>query len=532
MKKINNFYFSLCLAIISVSPYSVAFINYPFHVELKTTFFLNLIIGLIIYSTIYYIFLNFFFYKKKKNIFFKIIDYLFYFTIFLFSLKTFILNLGFLNIPDFAKSIFNYNILSAKGKITFIFIVLIFFISILMLNKKIKLNYEKFIYSFTLAIVILFIFYLPYNYSRLIKTGDINLTTLNLSNNNEIRRKKVIILIFDEWDSEKYFNSKEIDKSILKKISSVNFKYAVPAGRDTIYSVTAFMLGKDGKGDLHFNRKKLHYKEGDRYIEISKGNTFFSLVKNNQIAVISTGGFPYCIYLKIRHCVDKSNELTKPKLKNLTDGMTTLKSFYNFLINSYLFDNEALKSDKKTKMLVEKKIEKSKNININSRNLNMSFEAIKDDSLSLVYIHLPFPHHPSFYSKSLFEKSHKYFNENDEIINFNLTSHVIEKLFKIINSKKIDQEILTIVTSDHGLRKPDEISLVPLLVSLKNDNKSFNMKNKMSTFHLQKLIEEFYSDNIKSHNDIVNFFNNKAIIYPKLNTYDEKNQTFFKIKTK
>ena len=83
----------------------------------------------------------------------------------------------------------------------------------------------------------------------------------------------------------------------------------------------------------------------------------------------------------------------------------------------------------------------------------------------MVYLHLPFPHHPSFYAKSFFDKKNNFYNTDNEIINFNLTSYVIEKLFNIVNSKEMNQEILTIVTSDHGLRKPNTITLVPMIIS-------------------------------------------------------------------
>ncbi len=530
MKKTNNLYFCFSLAIISVSPYAATFINYPFNVELKETFFFNLIIGLIFYSTIYFFFINFFYSKRNNNFFFKIINFLFYFVIFLFSLKTFILNLGFLNIPDFTRSVFNYDILSFNRKIIFTLIIFLIFLLIIILNKKLNINYEKFIYSFALAITILFIFYLPYNYDRLIKTEDTNLKGFNSVNNKISADKKVILLIFDEWDSKKYFNNDAIDKTILDKISTINFKNAVPTGRDTIYSITAFLLGKDGTGDISFNRKKLNYRDKDKLTEIKKENTFFSLAGKEQAAIVGSGGFPYCTYIKIKYCIDKSNELDKAKLKDLTSGLTTLKSFYNFFVHTYLFDNEALKSDKKTKIIIEKKIKQERNIFINERYLNIGFEAIKDKSLSLVYLHLPFPHHPSFYAKSFFDKKNNFYNTDNEIINFNLTSYVIEKLFNIVNSKEMNQEILTIVTSDHGLRKPNTITLVPMIISLSNQNEKITINKEISAFHVNNLLKEFYADKIKNHSDIVDFFDKKVVTYPKLNTYDEKNKTIFTAK--
>ena len=95
---------------------------------------------------------------------------------------------------------------------------------------------------------------------------------------------------------------------------------------------------------------------------------------------------------------------------------------------------------------------------------------------------------------------------------------------------EMNQEILTIVTSDHGLRKPNTITLVPMIISLSNQNEKITINKEISAFHVNNLLKEFYADKIKNYSDIVDFFDKKVVTYPKLNTYDEKNKTIFTAK--
>ena len=77
-------------------------------------------------------------------------------------------------------------------------------------------------------------------------------------------------------------------------------RYYIDKGFDSLGIVSYEKSLRSKSVDI--TTKKLNYRDKDKLTEIKKENTFFSLAGKEQAAIVGSGGFPYCTYIKIKYC--------------------------------------------------------------------------------------------------------------------------------------------------------------------------------------------------------------------------------------
>ena len=520
MLRIKFFFFSFILSILFQSSYIFKFINNPTITEYYIIFYSGLIISTILYTLIFFLILRFL--KLKKNIFYKTLKLFFDFFVFVVFCRTIFFIFGVPRISDFLS---NYNIIvfTLFQKICLLLILFSMFLGFNFLNKNyLKIDIKRILKAYVLVLSIVLILNL-YNSKQFITNTYLEKENF-ASNHLSSKSKKVYLFIFDELDSKIineniYINKKNFDNL---KNKSVFFKNAITPGRDTLYSIYSMLLRQDGSGTFHQNLKGFNYRNTNKNIKINFENSFFSIYHPEEIALIGSQGMVYCIYLKIPHCSDSVHD-RKKHFTRMFNFFEIPKIVYNIIFRNYLFNLEALKTDKEViDKIYKNDKEKLKQISINKRVLFQTKKAIKNDSFKIIYSHFPFPHHPSHYAKKILDN--KEILKNDYLTNLNLFNLVLQQLIDEIKINNKNEDYLIIVTSDHGKRANERIlgnhRAVPLIVKLGKESSKIKVTKNISTYHIGELIEKYNKNEINSHNEIKLFFENKRVYKPEMKNID------------
>ena len=102
--------------------------------------------------------------------------------------------------------------------------------------------------------------------------------------------------------------------------------------------------------------------------------------------------------------------------------------------------------------------------------------------------------------------------------NLKLSEEIFSKLNSQIEKLQNINELMIIITSDHGFRYKEEYKgearKVPFIIKLTSDNNELTSNRNISTFNTKILIDAFFDNKIKNHQDIVNFFNKTKFVKP------------------
>ena len=94
---------------------------------------------------------------------------------------------------------------------------------------------------------------------------------------------------------------------------------------------------------------------------------------------------------------------------------------------------------------------------------------------------------------------------------------MLGNIIKILKKNPNDQDILLIVSSDHGIRRSiynrfQPSRKVPLIININNDNSKYVVNEEVSSFNIKELIGKFLNKEINNHDDIKTFFSNSDFI--------------------
>lgn len=518
MIKINNkdFVSSICLSFLFVSSYLFKFINYPFFYYDFYLSISNFIIALFFYAILIFFYLKYFI--NIQNWLFNFIKFIFFFILIFCFLRSVILLSGYISISEaFIDTGIGFNF---RSKILFFSVVS----SLTFLAYVFKFNLIKFLKIYS-TIIFIVIFYYSIQNDRFV--FNLNDSFEDAIENKNID-KKVIVIIFDAFDSEIFEELYNNDNNSFNRAKSkaVSFNNAYAPGRDTIYSMPHFLIGDDGRSDVFFDRKNLYLKNENIFKKFNYENSFFNNVKPENSFLVA-GVNIYCANFDFKNCYDGKHDIKHQRknyeLIDYLNGFDFIISIYNNILRSYMFDNEALKTNKEVLKIIEKEnikkliFQKNKYDRIFKHSLN----GLLNPNYELILLHFPYPHSPFVLGNHLYSKKRN-INElsiiDGYVNNLKLSEEIFSKLNSQIEKLQNINELMIIITSDHGFRYKEEYKgearKVPFIIKLTSDNNALTSNRNISTFNTKILIDAFFDNKIKNHQDIVNFFNKTKFVKP------------------
>ena len=189
-----------------------------------------------------------------------------------------------------------------------------------------------------------------------------------------------------------------------------------------------------------------------------------------------------------------------------------LKNAMNYLpFKKFIISDESKKIHTNNKNLLKtyNKIS-NKELPKNDRIINNAYSAISNTEQEIVFVHYPFPHPPSNYAEKIIRDVDTNLNF-DYKLNLELSDLVLGNIIKILKKNPNDQDILLIVSSDHGIRRSiynrfQPSRKVPLIININTDNSKYVVNKKVSSFNIKELIGKFLNKEINNHDDIKTFF--------------------------
>ena len=526
VSNLKKIIFSLSISIIINSIYTFKFYNYPFHTELYVVFIINFFVGSAVFFISIYIFLYIFI--NKSGLIFSLIRLFFYYLVFVYFIKSIILLMGFESLLSFLL-IFDIDIFTRFQRMCLILSLIILFIFVMKCINFYKFNFVRFINTYALILLTIII----YNFiisDQFFPRSHILKKNIDFVKINKLPDRRVIFLIFDELDYELLIDNEKNLKNFAKlKDISTNFENTNAPGRDTANSVSALLIGHNGIGKIGFKNSDYFFYNKDSSVGAEKKNnfkkfinfenSFFSYATKNNTSLIGSQILTYCIHIDIYNCTDSSKDMSDISFKYLFKSIRyILKKAMNYLpFKKFIISDESKKIHMKNKNSLKtyNKIS-NKELPKNDRIINNAYSAISNTEQEIVFVHFPFPHPPSNYAEKIIRDGDTNLNF-DYKLNLELSDLVLGNIIKVLKKNPNDQDILLIVSSDHGIRRSiynrfQPSRKIPLIININTDNSKHVINEKVSSFNIKELIGKFLYKEINNHDDIKIFFSNSDFI--------------------
>ena len=227
---------------------------------------------------------------------------------------------------------------------------------------------------------------------------------------------------------------------------------------------------------------------------------------------------PYCIYINIANCSDSSNDIEDLKIKNMFKTVEYASILLKSIYKKFIPTSEDIKINDDFKKISKNNYEELRKNEYKKydRVLKNSYAAVANNNQEVVFIHFPFPHPPSIYAQELFNNNNTDLNF-DYLLNLKFSDVVLGNILEILNKKSLSQNILLIVSSDHGLRSEIKMRFqparkIPLIIGISKDKSKHMVNKKISSYHIKDLIGKFLKQEINTNYDIANFFSNSDFV--------------------
>ena len=524
-------------------PFFLSNRNFFSLLDIFSFFLFSLIIFLIFFFIIYIIIkiINSIEKKYSKNSIFLYINVALHTYLILFLIKNFILLINYNNynsLKSIIKDIIIYYFdTSAHLNNVFRTLIIIIFI-IIFLRKKYNSQIIKII---TVSGFIFFIintfnhFYFKNYNNKKISDERKELTT----SNNTVQSfknnygKKVIWILFDEFDHQIAFNEKNINylKNFEKfKNTSFFHKSLLPPARNTNDSIPAQLLGLHTNGhivDSMGNYFLLTKNDNNRIKFNFKNSIFYRLHAAGFSSAIYSSVLNYCKFIYFLSECKSQKEIENTYYKNfkiLILKLLDYSGFYDLVskIHKKVENNQSnisRFSESDNKDFWKKLI----NINhINEMALNdfdgrntvglSDLEEGLNKKINFIFIHILLPHLPFKHSEKIFDIKASG-DMQGYLLNLKLADFVLESALKTAE-KLNNKDIMIIASSDHWLRSKDENqdNYYPALFIAKilNDNSRIELDTVSSAIYIQELIYKYFEGEISDHRDISSFFNSRV----------------------
>ncbi len=145
---------------------------------------------------------------------------------------------------------------------------------------------------------------------------------------------------------------------------------------------------------------------------------------------------------------------------------------------------------------------------------------------ALTFVHMNIPHLPAFYAFKHFGQPDSLNYQGQYSANLKLADEILGQIIKELKGISSNQDVLLIVSSDHGLRRvmknPDEPRPVPWIAWRIGAHDGQSIITPLSTVHTAALIKDFVDGKLNSQSDIAKWWRGKPVFAPwtELKNYD------------
>jgi hypothetical protein len=332
------------------------------------------------------------------------------------------------------------------------------------------------------------------------------------------KQRKVIWIIFDEFDPEIAFSNQEHNYKLpnfveLKKNSVTHHKLFAPA-TSTLFSIPSMLIGEYVRGFDLRKHKYIMISKDNMEFPFTLENTIFGRIKNDGFSSSITGlGFhSYCLIFQV-------------KCKIFNEPLKWYDGILNILHVSHIYG------------LLHKEWHR----NIDPQIINSMYEFIESQTpTNLLFIHNRIPHLCHNCEDGLAGLAEKFYNYKFKIKNGSISKISEEVAAYLLNIKLVDsvlgeilnkldrkeykkKDTLLILNSDHWARSgttgnfpsremDPKNSIYPSLFIAKilGDNQKIELFEPDSGIHIQELAHKFLKKEISTHLDIERFFEQKS----------------------
>lgn len=303
--------------------------------------------------------------------------------------------------------------------------------------------------------------------------------------------RKVVWVIFDEFDPQIAFDPKNIDglphfKELFK--TSVYHSNLYGPSSQTRLSVPAMLMGLEAQGQVIEGTAKMSLEgPSGKLVPFTYENSiFFQLQLSGFNSSILGFYLPYCEIFKEVKCTAYPWDY-QYKPFSAIEFAHGLRGITRTLQTQISGDTDPM--------------------GLITRNLYQNLDRVIDDpSSDLVFLHLNIPHLPASYARQSL-------NERDidpYIANLHLTDVFLEKILGDIK-RKSDKKTLLILSSDHWNRtRADGPHPALFIASISGNNqKPIELKNPTSGIYIKDLVSQYLSGNISTNQEIADYFKDK-----------------------
>jgi hypothetical protein len=321
--------------------------------------------------------------------------------------------------------------------------------------------------------------------------------------------RKVVWIIFDEFDPQIAFDQKNIErlphfKELLN--TSVYHSNLYAPAKQTRLSVPSMLMGLEAQSEMISGTANMSL-EGPmgKMIPFSYDNSIFYQLKSSGFNSSILGFYlPYCEIFKQLKC-------TAFPWNYQYSPLSAIEFVYG--IRGILRALQAEVTGNTDPMgLITK--EQYQNLD----------RVIDDSSSDLVFLHLNIPHLPGGYSRQVLNEE----AIDPYIANLQLTDVFLERILRDIN-KHSDKKTLLILSSDHWNRSRLGGPYPALFIASigAQDKNPIELKNPSSGIYIKDLVTQYLSGKITSNQGIANYFKDKSYHDVKELNYDKKSKSIF-----
>jgi hypothetical protein len=305
--------------------------------------------------------------------------------------------------------------------------------------------------------------------------------------------RKVIWIIFDEFDPQIAFDQKNINKlphfkELLK--TSVFHSNLYGPSNATHLSVPAMLTGLKVR-DVKFEgtgKIKLEKLNGE-WILFDYANSIFSQLELAGFNSSILGFYlPYCEIFKRIKCnaYPWSYQYRPWSALEFTYG---LRSIINGILTQPHADRDPMAA-----------ITRSQYENLES--------VIRDSESDFIFLHLNIPHLPGNYSRYILNER----NQDPYIANLHLTDVFLEKILHSINLQG-DKKTLLILSSDHWKRSSSSEPKPALFIAsfIGKYDASIKIESTSSGIYIKDIVSGYLNGKISSNKDIAEFFKDNNV---------------------
>jgi len=404
----------------------------------------------------------------------------------------------------------------------YIFSIFIFFF---LINKPDKIL--RFIKITGIIFFIYFVYEFSSRYLESLKYFE-NQNKEKIIFESSLKNKRIVWIIFDEFDYEYAFKNNSLKNFEKLKENSVSSYISFAPGPNTKISLPSTLMNINPKGSGTSKHKYYLIDQQNKMVPFKYNNTIFKKLDSKNVKFeIMSSMLPYCSMLNInKNCTEKLTQW----YRGIVYEYSIINKFFTFfdLTRNYLSN-----SDKKVsfeEIIAANIVEKIKDTDSIDGHKNFDYKDLRkslESNTNFIFIHLYVPHLPAQYAM---KKYNIYLNEQDHLKKYFLNLKVSDEIIKKINEilKESSRETLLILSSDHWYRlgpdrkrfKDKDKKAYPVLFISKflNDKNSYIIDKKINLLEIHDFVLDYFDDKIRSNKEIYEFFINKEFSEPFLNT--------------